>query len=210
MGRVYYGKAGEVGMNPDIIDFIKAQKIQGPPVDIDTSWLMIRHVDEIVSFIPSKFGQYLMLIVSPEAGVKLLEELNQENYGKAAINRGLSTQTTVRAALKNEKLIEHNLYLQREKLNPLIENLKQEFNLSNDQIIQVPAMFGYSGYAWWPNMVNSVVINGELLVSSPGGALINGRDYTQEKFRRLVSNSSLNINFMDDQYYQQLLSLIHI
>ena len=60
-------------------------------------------------------------------------------------------------------------------------------------------MFGYSGYAWWPNMVNSVVINGELLGSSPGGALINGRDYTQEKFRRLVSNSSLNINFMDDQ-----------
>ena len=209
MGRVYYGKAGEVGMNPDIIDFIKAQKIQGPPVDIDTSWLMIRHVDEIVSFIPSKFGQYLMLIVSPEAGVKLLEELNQENYGKAAINRGLSTQTTVRAALKNEKLIEHNLYLQREKLNPLIENLKQEFNLSNDQIIQVPAMFGYSGYAWWPNMVNSVVINGELLVSSPGGALINGRDYTQEKFRRLVSNSSLNINFMDDQYYQQLRGNVH-
>ena len=70
-------------------------------------------------------------------------------------------------------------------------------------------MFGYSGYAWWPNMVNSVVINGELLVSSPGGALINGRDYTQEKFRRLVSNSSLNINFMDDQYYQQLRGNVH-
>lgn len=209
MGRVYYGKAGEVGMNPDIIDFIKAQKIQGPPVDIDTSWLMMRHVDEIISFIPSKTGKPLMLIVSPEAGVKLLEELSEENYGKAAINRGLSTQITVRAALKNEKLVQHNLYLQREKLNPLIEKLKQEFNLSNDQIIQVPAMFGYSGYAWWPNMVNSVVINGELLVSSPGGALINGRDYTQEKFRRLVSNSSLNINFMDDQYYQQLRGNVH-
>ncbi|WP_426546791.1 protein-arginine deiminase domain-containing protein [Dapis sp. BLCC M126] len=209
MGRVYYGKAGEVGMNPDIIDFIKAQKIQGPPVDIDTSWLMIRHVDEIISFIPSKFGKPLMLIVSPEAGVKLLEELNQQGYGQAAINRGLSTQTTVRAALKNPKLIQHNLYLQREKLNPLIEKLKQEFNLSDDQIIQVPAMFGYSGYSWWPNMVNSVVINGELLVSNPGGALINGRDYTQEKFRRLMADSSLNINFMDDRYYQELRGSVH-
>ena len=209
MGRVYYGKAGEVGMNPDIIDFITAQKIQGPPVDIDTSWLMIRHVDEIISFIPSKFGKPLMLIVSPEAGVKLLEELSEEGYAQAAINRGLSTQTTVRAALKNEKLIQHNLYLQRVKLNPLIEKLKQEFNLSDDQIIQVPAMFGYSGYAWWPNMVNSVVINGELLVSNPGGALINGRDYTEENFRRLVSDSSLNINFMDDRYYQELRGNVH-
>ncbi|MDE5067719.1 MAG: protein-arginine deiminase family protein, partial [Trichodesmium sp. St4_bin8_1] len=209
MGRVYYGKAGEVGMNPDIIEFVKAQKIQGPPVDIDTSWLMMRHVDEIISFIPSKFGNPLMLIVSPEAGVKLLEKLSEESYDKAAINRGLSTQTTVRAGLKNKKLIQHNLYLQREKLNPLIEKLKQEFNLSNDQIIHVPAMFGYTGYAWWPNMVNSVVINGELLVSNPRGALINGRDYTQEKFRRLVSSSSLNINFMDDQYYQELRGNAH-
>lgn len=204
MGRIYYGKAGEVGMNPEIIDFIKAQKVQGPPVDIDTSWLMIRHVDEIINFIPSKFGKPLMLIVSPEAGVKLLEELSQQGYGQAAINRGSSTQTTVRATLKNTRLIEHNLYLQREKINPLIEKLKQEFNLTDQQIIRVPAMFGYSGYAWWPNMVNSVAINGELLVSNPGGALINGRDYTEEKFRRLVADSSLNINFMDDKYYQEL------
>lgn len=209
MGRVYYGKADGVGMNPEIIDFIKAQQIQGQPVDIDTSWLMIRHVDEILSFIPSKFGKPLMLIVSPEAGVKLLEEMNQEGYGQAAINRGLGTQTTVRAALKNQKLIQHNLYLQQEKINPLIEKLKEEFNLSDDQIIQVPAMFGYSGYAWWPNMVNSVVVNGELLVSNPAGALINGRDYTQEKFRRLVADSSLNITFMDDQYYQDLRGSIH-
>lgn len=38
-------------------------------------------------------------------------------------------------------------------------------------------MFGYSGYVWWLNMVNLVVINGELLVFSFGGVLINGWDY---------------------------------
>ena len=58
-------------------------------------------------------------------------------------------------------------------------------------------------------MVNSVVVNGELLVSNPVGALINGRDYTQEKFRRLVADASLNINFMDDKYYQNLRGSIH-
>ena len=54
-----------------------------------------------------------------------------------------------------------------------------------------------------------MVVNGELLVSNPAGALINGRDYTQEKFRRLVADSSLNITFMDDQYYQDLRGSIH-
>lgn len=204
MGRVYYGDSGDASFDPEIIDFIKAQKLQGPPVDIDTSWLLTRHVDEIISFIPSQSGKPLMAIVSPEAGIKMLEKLGEMGYGQAAINRGLSTQTTVRAALANKTLIQHNLNLQRNKLNPLLKKLKREFQLTDDQIIIVPTLFGYSGYAWCPNLVNSVVVNGELLVSNPRGPIINGRDYFQEQFRQLMAVSGLNVNFMEDSYYQEL------
>lgn len=209
MGRVYYGNSGTETLNPEIVDFIKAQKIQGPPVDIDTSWLLIRHVDEIINFIPGKSGKPLMLIVSPEAGVKLLEELDQKGYGNLTINRDLSTQTTVKAALSNQSLIQHNLYLQREKVNPILDKLKQEFQLTDDQIIEVPVMFGYSGYAWWPNLVNSVTVNGQLLVSNPRGALINGRDYTQDQFRQLLLNSDIGVHFLEDKYYQELRGNTH-
>lgn len=204
MGRVYYGNSGDASLNPEIIEFIEAQKLQGPPVDIDTSWLLTRHVDEIISFIPSQTGKPLMAIVSPEAGIAMLEKLAEMGYGQAAINRGLSTQTTVRAALANQTLMQHNLNLQRNKLNPLLKKLKREFQLTDDQIIMVPTLFGYSGYAWCPNLVNSVVINGELLVSNPRGPVINGRDYFQEQFLQLMAISGLNINFMEDAYYQEL------
>ncbi len=205
MGRVYYGNSGNAGFNPEVLDFIQAQRIQGPPVDIDTSWLLTRQVDEIINFIPAQTpGQYVMAIASPEAGVKLLEELEGRGYGDVTINRGLSTQTTVSAALQNRALIQHNLYLQQQKLNPIVEKLKREFLLGDDQIIQVPVMFGYSGYAWWPNMVNSVPVNGKLLVSNPRGAMIDGVDYTQERLRQLLLPAGVSVSFLDDRYYQEL------
>ena len=204
LGRIYYGTADNVSLNPEVVEFLKAQKVQGNPVAIDTSWLMLRHVDEIINFIPSASGEPLMLIASPEEGVKLLKELEKQGYEGAAINRGLSTQTTVRATLNNQLLIQHNLNLQKQKIEPLINQLKTEFNLRNNQIIRVPALFSYSGYAWWPNLINSVYVNGELLVSNPKGALIDGRDYTQEDFKRRVAVAGINVNFLDDEYYQEL------
>jgi protein-arginine deiminase len=205
MGRVYYGNSGNASFNPEVLDFIQAQRIQGPPVDIDTSWLLTRQVDEIINFIPTQTpGKYVMAIASPEAGVKLLEELEGRGYGDVTINRGLSTQTTVSAALKNRALIQHNLNLQNQKLNPIVEKLKREFLLGDDQIIQVPAMFGYSGYAWWPNMVNSVPVNGKLLVSNPRGPMIDGVDYTQERLRQLLLPAGVSLSFLDDRYYQEL------
>ena len=205
MGRVYYGNSGNASFNPEVLDFIQAQRIQGPPVDIDTSWLLTRQVDEIINFIPTQTpGKYVMAIASPEAGVKLLEELEGKGYGDVTINRGLSTQTTVSATLKNRALIQHNLNLQNQKLNPIVEKLKREFLLGDDQIIQVPAMFGYSGYAWWPNMVNSVPVNGKLLVSNPRGPIVDGVDYTQERLRQLLLPAGVSLTFLDDRYYQEL------
>lgn len=204
LGRIYYGTADNVSLNPEIIEFLKAQKIQGEPVGIDTSWLMVRHVDEIINFIPSVSGEPLMLIASPGEGIKLLKELAKQGYEGAAINRGLSTQTTVRATLNNQLLIQHNQNLQKQKIEPLINQLKKEFNLRTDQIIEIPALFSYSGYAWWPNLINSVYVNGELLVSNPKGPLIDGQDYTQEDFKRRVAVAGINVNFLEDDYYQEL------
>ena len=62
---------------------------------------------------------------------------------------------------------------------------------------------------WWPNMVNSVVVNGRLMVSNPRGAIINGKDFTQEEFRRRVAASALTVYFLEDRYYQELRGNTH-
>lgn len=209
MGRIYYGNSGTATLDPEIVKFLEAQKVQGAPIALDTSWLLMRHVDEIISFIPTASGEPKMLIVSPQAGIELLEDLERKGYGAVTINRGLSTETTVKAALSNQVLIQHNRKLQREKIDPLLATLKEEFNLKNSQIIEVPVLFGYSGYAWWPNLVNALVVNNQLLVSNPRGALINGKDYTQEVFRQQLEGAGIEITFLDDQYYQELRGNTH-
>ncbi len=209
LGRIYYGNSGTATLHPEVLEFLRAQEIQAPLVDIDTSWLMIRHVDEVIGFIPSKNEKPLMLVVSPEAGVNLLRRLQREGHGNKAINRGLSTSTTVQSALNNRRLIEHNLQIQRDRINPLIAKLKREFSLNDNQIIQIPAMFSLTGYSWWPNMVNSVAVNGHFLVADPRGPIVRDRDVTQETFRKLVSKSPLQVHFLDNDYYQELRGNVH-
>ncbi len=208
-GRVYYGNSGTATMHPQVVEFIKAQQLQGPPVEIDTSWLLIRHVDEVMSFIPTPSGEPLLLVASPGTGVELLRELDENGHGNQVINRGLSTQTTVKAALNNQALIARNLKIQQQHIEPIIAKAKQEFGLSRDRIVEVPAMFGPGGYAWFPNMVNSTVVNGTLLASSPQGAIVDGKDYTQERFKKLVARSQLQVRFLPDKYYQEMRGNTH-
>ncbi|NJO70546.1 MAG: protein-arginine deiminase [Oscillatoriales cyanobacterium RM1_1_9] len=210
LGRIYYGKADGETLNPEIVEFLKAQNVQGPPVEIDTSWLLMRHVDELISFVPSQTGEPLMLVASPADGVQLLEELASRGYGGLELNRELSTQTTIQAALNNQLLLQHNLKLQRQNIDPLVKQLKREFRLKDEQIIRVPLLFGYSGYAWWPNLVNAIYVNRKLLASNPRGPLIDGRDYLQEDFRRRLAIAGLDITFLDDQYYQELKGDLHM
>jgi len=46
-------------------------------------------------------------------------------------------------------------------------------------------------------------------VSNPRGALIGGKDYTQEAFRKRVAGSALKVSFLDDRYYQELRGNTH-
>jgi protein-arginine deiminase len=71
-GRVIHGRntvTGE-GFHPDVIGFLAAQQSQAP-LWIDTSWLLIKHVDEIVAFMPGPDGRGVILVPDPEEGLRL-------------------------------------------------------------------------------------------------------------------------------------------
>ena len=52
-GRILTGVQKGLGMHPDVLAFLEAQRLQSPPLIVDTSWLAIGHVDEVVSFVPA-------------------------------------------------------------------------------------------------------------------------------------------------------------
>ena len=73
-GRVIHGKNLLTGatFHPDVVAFLAAQGDQDP-VWIDTSWLLIKHVDEIVAFLPGADGRGAILVPDPEEGLRLAE-----------------------------------------------------------------------------------------------------------------------------------------
>lgn len=202
LGRFYYGNSGTATMNPEVVSMMNAQKLQGPGVAIDTSWLLIRHVDEIVSFIPGSNGKPLMLITSPGEGVSVLRAAAAQGAESAEANRGMDTHATVSELLADENFIEHNLALQKTKIEPIIAQLMAEFSLSPDQVVRIPALLNPDGDSWMASMVNSQFVNGHMLVSDPRGPLVNGKDMMKEEFLKRVARSKAVVHFVNDEVYQ--------
>jgi len=76
-GRVIHGRNPLTActFHPDVVAFLAAQRAQ-PPVWIDTSWLLIKHVDEIVAFMPGRDGQPVILVPDPEEGLRRAADAN--------------------------------------------------------------------------------------------------------------------------------------
>ncbi|NBW81966.1 hypothetical protein EBR21_09450, partial [bacterium] len=83
-GRIYYGANPETGetLHPDVVSFLEAQELQ-KPVALDTGWLFIKHVDEMLTFWPSPTNRgFVAIMPSPAlAGQALGQELDDYNAG---------------------------------------------------------------------------------------------------------------------------------
>jgi len=178
---------------------------------LDTGWLLIKHVDEMIAFLPSKNPgrPFCVMVVSPEAMIGLLREWKAKGYGSASVLRRFQPDTTVASLLSNEKLLQHNIHLQHEKIDPNIALIKNELNLSEEEIIRIPALFSEHGSSIFPNMVNSAVLNDYLFIADPDGPLIDCVDLLQEEVKRLLSDVPVHLIFLDDTPYHKWSGNVH-
>jgi len=214
-GRIYYGYnpdgPKEASLNPEIVAMLEAQKIQAPALRLDTGWLLIKHVDEMISFLPSGDPEhpYRILVVDPGAMIALLEKWMKNGNGDTRLLEVYSENTTVASLYKNENLIKHNKYLRTKRIEPNIDFLKRELGLREEDFIRVPALFSKYGASIVPNMVNSAVLNGHILIAAPNGPVIDGKDQLEEEMRKLISGLPVEPHFMDDRQYHKWSGNVH-
>lgn len=214
-GRIIYGYnpegPPEASLNPEIVAVLEAQKLQAPAIRLDTGWLLIKHVDEMVSFLPAKNPDrpFCVMVVSPEAMVSLLKKWEDEGLGETPVLKRFQPGTTIESLLGDEKIIQHNLRLQQERIEPNIERLKQELDLSEQDLIRIPVLFTEEGSSLFPNMVNSAVLNGYLLIADPDGPVIDGVDALQEEMRKLLTGVPITPFFLDDTPYHKWSGNVH-
>ncbi|MDT5194595.1 MAG: protein-arginine deiminase, partial [Mycobacterium sp.] len=76
VGRIYFGpgRTGEP-FEPDVREFLRAQLVQ-EPIELDTGWLTVGHVDEVTSFVPAPGGKgFRLLLASPRRAYAILDGL---------------------------------------------------------------------------------------------------------------------------------------
>lgn len=145
------------GRLPHIFNFLRAQEVQDP-VELDTTWLMVGHVDEFVQFLPAPETErgWVMMVDDPLAGLNLLREASEAGHDSV---QGLSRprmatdpegsclpDITLSEVLNLANLTQLN-EMAAERISFNVDILKKEIGLSDKDIFRVPAVF-YDFTGW--------------------------------------------------------------
>lgn len=178
-------------VEPDYRRFLVAQSVQ-PILSVDTSWLKVGHVDEIISVAPK--GR--LLIASSELAVNLLTAARSRRpttmfRGREMQDTGFafSDGMTVADALKDHE--DFNRSLQKLKLNSIEERLKEGLGLADADLIRLPVLYvGLPDIGAWlfgvvddlrtialsPSLVNLLVVGDHIILPRPYGPRLRPDD----------------------------------
>ncbi|CAJ1050202.1 Hypothetical predicted protein [Xyrichtys novacula] len=226
LGRIIIGVAfptAETGRNMTkvIQDFLWAQKVQ-EPVALFSDWLLVGHVDEFMTFVPAPDRKgFRLLLASPDAGYKLFKKLQNDGHGQARLFEGVKDQTTltVDEILADKGHQAENNYVQS-CIDWNRDVLKRELGLEDADIIDLPILFklvwddsqnlGFKALAFYPDMVNMVVLGKNLAIPKPFGPKVNGCCALETEVSSLLECLGLSCTFIDNFYsYHKRLGELH-
>lgn len=222
-GGRQYGEYGESSrqMMTEVRRFLYSQKVQSP-IEIFTDWLSVGHVDEIICFVPASNSKgFKLLIASPMRAKAILDRLILEGHGNKVMfegkmreseGSGISAEISINDLIEDSGFWKENFTYQ-EYLNHNQQILEKELGLSDADIVQIPVLFhpvpeGNRTAAYFPDMVNHLVIGENSIVPKPYGPVINGKCAFEKAFEDALPDR--NFNFIDDWYsYHEMLGEVH-
>uniref|UniRef100_UPI0037E8B5CD protein-arginine deiminase type-2 n=1 Tax=Semicossyphus pulcher TaxID=241346 RepID=UPI0037E8B5CD len=224
LGRIIIGVAFPTAtkgrnMTQVVQDFLWAQKVQ-EPVALFSDWLVVGHVDEFMTFVPAPDRKgFRLLLASPDAGYKLFKGLQNDGHGQAKLFDGVKDEEpiTVDQILADEEFQTENNYVQS-CIDWNRDVLKRELGLEDADIIDLPILFKLKddhgiakrAVAFYPDMVNMIVLGKNLGIPKPYGPKVNGRCALEAEMCSLMEDLGLNCSFIDDfGSYHKLLGEVH-
>jgi protein-arginine deiminase len=226
LGRIYYGAGATCSPHVEVKEHLARQKVQ-KPIEVDTCWLCVGHVDEYISFIPTPGTDkgFKLLIADVDAAYAILDDLPAgtslpryaDTHGYATIGE-IVGDNTLRAL---------NQDIQADRIDPVREQLMAELDLDESDVLRIPAIFeriwgcsykdGTAVAAMIPGMLNLTVVNFEgealrIFVSDP----FMRSDTGDQSGDPLIANfkaalpPDYEIHFVDDWYtYHVAIGEVH-
>jgi len=214
-GRVIHGRNTLTGatFHPDVIAFLAAQGVQ-PPVWIDTSWLMIKHVDEAVAFLPGPDGRGVILVPDPVEGLRLLGA-----EAAAAPEADRRAEANARIARVIEAMLMGDEQTPRAGAagDAGATGLLDLLGLDAGRVVRLPVAFDVppaglladggvtDAASLWSNPVNALVVNGTVICGSAGMPAAV-REVCRERF---LAAGATRVEFIDDAVYHKNHGNVH-
>ena len=226
LGRILAGEGEFRKPDQTLKAYLEAQRVQ-PVININTEWLEVGHVDEMVSFVrtngnargwklfvasPKLARQMLMTAAAANGGAVLFEGKNWVDF---RTGREIPAQITIDAILADADLMQANQEAQQ-WIDDALVILKREVGLTDDDIVEVPFLYkseqfgdGQGGsislyIAYIPGTVNQLVVGQHTVPPDPFGPIINGQDIFKADLVARYATLGVTPHFADawDDYHR--------
>lgn len=215
-GRVLYGVDRErnAQLHPEVVRFLAAQGLQ-EPLPLDVGWLTIKHVDEMVSFLPTEGGGFLIGVPNPLTAISLLKRLERDGHGEAPMLTRFKKGATVSDLLADKEFLAANERMWLDRIEPMVVALCEGIGVKTKRVIGLPVLFQPGGLPRTPNVVNCLVLPGRegaaghVAMADPNGPVIDGEDAFQAEVRRRLATVAAELHFVDDRQYHKWSGNVH-
>jgi protein-arginine deiminase len=203
-GRMVYG-GGELAPEPSFLRLLTGQG-QQPPIEIDTSWLMVGHADETVHVVRADNERgWTLMVADPRLAEQELRDAQAAGAGGARLFEGTAAphQPTVDEVLANQKLLADN-ETAAGHIDGQITVLLGETGLRADELVRVPVLFHKPeqapGFvAATPGIVNGVSLDARRLAApDPHGPKVNGVDVFRAATERALRANGVRVSWVED------------
>lgn len=214
-GRILRGSTESFHTDPLFERMLAAQEVQSP-VHVDTSWLLVGHVDETLSFVPRPKDvagprSFWLLANDPRLAKQMFEEQVSKGNGATKLFVGkywlgdkgeeFPAETTIQDVLADPDVMAESARSAAE-VDAQVAIVKDETGLGDDEIVKVPFLhqpvYGLS-LAYQPGTVNGILLDAtHFAAPDPHGPVVDGKDIMKVQLEAALGEKGVQVTWVED------------
>lgn len=219
LGRVIRGNIASYYPDKSFLTMIEAQKVQ-EPLYVDTSWLLVSHIDETISFIKANSPRgWVLLANDPALAKTMLQAQSSAGNGSVPMFVGKywdsrnAAQVTIDQVLADTEVMQASAEAVIE-VDAQLAIIKAATGLTDAEIIRIPFLhmpYSQGSIAYQPGMVNGLYIApGHFVAPDPHGPNIAGVDIFKKAMTDRVAPMGVTVHWAEDwDLYHRNMGEVH-
>jgi protein-arginine deiminase len=212
LGRIFRGSVPSMHPDQSMLTMFESQQVQ-PPVYIDTSWLLVGHVDETFTFLsaPQNPRGWTIAVADPTLAKTMLEDAVTAGHGDTLIFTGQSwfddnmhafpAQRTISDLLADTAIMTASANASA-SIAAELAVLQAATGIADDEILHAPVLFelvdGYA-LAYMVGTVNGISLGAAHFgAPRPHGPVIDGADIFETQLTAELAKVGVAVSWVED------------